>query len=82
MDFGPSRGVPFRRAIRPIEATKAAVGYVRNAAGFRPSAAQERADSADGDKQTNGFWRQSLGIELERLFAFGSEPTATASLLM
>ena len=29
-DSGPSRGDPFRPAIRPIEASKAAVCYVRN----------------------------------------------------
>jgi hypothetical protein len=68
--------------IRPIEASKAAVGYVRNAEGFRPSAAQARADSEDGDNTPTGRGRQSPGIELDRLFAFGSESTATASLLM
>jgi hypothetical protein len=35
-----------------------------------------------GTNTPTGSGRQSLGIELERLFAFGSEPTATASLLM
>src|SRR5271166_1467826 len=43
---GPSRGDPCRRALRPIEASKAPIGYVRNSR-LRPSVVRKERTLPD-----------------------------------